>query len=196
MAILQRCVRLIIVVIALTCPLGAQSIPSSDLTTFQTRVDEYVQMHRRLAGPLPAVAVTSNMDDVLGRMDALRAGLQVARKGDRQGQFFTPAVIRALGERIAAVMSADDIRSAMEDIDEHMPPDMPPLRVNEPLPEDAPFGMVPPPVLRELPTLPGELRYMVLSKALIIWDQQADLVVDIAPGLFDAGTYGKAKSGK
>ena len=52
-----------------------------------------------------------------------------------------------------------------------------------------------PPVLRELPALPGELRYMVLSKALIIWDHQANLVVDIAPGLFDADTY-KARSGK
>ena len=195
MAILQRCARLTIGVIALTCTLGAQAAPSSDLATFQARLDEYVRMHRRLAGPLPAIAVTSNMDDVLGRMDALRARLQTARKGDRQGQFFTAAVIRALRDRIAGVMSAEEIRSAMEDIDEHMPPDMPPLRVNEPLPEGAPFGMVPPPVLRELPALPGELRYMVLSKALIIWDHQANLVVDIAPGLFDADTY-KARSGK
>ena len=84
----------------------------------------------------------------------------------------------------------------MEDIDEHMPLNMPPVRVNEALPEEAPFGMVPPQALRDLPPLPDELRYMVLSKALLLWDHHADLVVDLAPGLFDAASYTKAATRK
>ena len=43
-------------------------------------------------------------------------------------------------------------------------------------------------------TEPAELRYMVLSKALLVWDHHADLVVDIAPGLFDASTYSTGKT--
>jgi hypothetical protein len=50
---------------------------------------------------------------------------------------------------------------------------------------------LPPLALRALPPLPPELRYVVLSKSLIIWDHHADMVVDVAPGVFDAATYRK-----
>lgn len=161
---------------------------------FQSRVDEYVQVHRRVAARLPPLAVTTNLDDVHRRMDALRARIRAERRERTQGDLFRPEVIARFREVVAGSMTGDDIRNAMEDIDEHVPPGMRPLRINEPLPEDAPFGMVPPALLRALPPLPDELRYMVLSKAILIWDQHADLVVDIAAGVFDAGTYAKPKS--
>ena len=191
---LQRWTFLTIGVLAWTCAASAQTTSSRSLTTFQARLDEYVKMHRRVEGPLPPMAVTSNMDDVHRLMDALRARIRAERKAQGQGYLLTPAVVTALRERIAGCMTVADIRNAMEDIEEHTPADMPALKTNEPLPEDAPFGMVPPQALRELPPLPDELRYMVLSKALLIWDHHADLVIDVAPGLFDAATYGNAKS--
>ena len=190
----QRSAFATIGVLALTCALGAQAASSAELATFQSRLDQYVEMHRRVEGPLPPLAVTTNMDDVHRLMDALRVRIRAERKGQAQGYLFSAGLVTVLRERIATVMTADDIRNAMEDIDEHMPPNMHPVRVNEALPEDAPFGMVPPQALRELPSLPDELRYVVLSKAILIWDQHANLVVDVAPGLFDSGTYAKAKT--
>jgi hypothetical protein len=178
-------------VFVLTGAVGAQGTPAKELAAFQSRLDQYVAMHRRLEGPLPPMAVTSNMDDVHRLMDALRGRIRAERQGDVQGHLFSPGMITLLHQRIAGCMTPDDIRNAMEDIEEHTPPGMPALRINEPLPEDAPFGMVPPQALRELPPLPDELRYMVLSKALLVWDHHANLVVDIAPGLFDASTYAK-----
>ena len=183
-------------VLALTYAFGAQAPSSKDLTTFHARLDEYTEMHRRLEGPLHPVAVTTNMDDVHRSMDALRVRIRAERKGQEQGYLFSPGLIEELHERLAAVMTPDEIRNAMEDIDEHMPLNMPPVRVNEALPEEAPFGMVPPQALRNLPPLPDELRYMVLSKALLLWDHHADLVVDIAPGLFDPASYTKAATRK
>ena len=181
-------------VLALICAIGAQGTTSTALATFESRLDQYVAMHRRVEGPLPPMAVTSNMDDVHRLMDALRVRIRAERQGHAQGHLFSPGMITVLHQRIAGCMTPDDIRNAMDDIDEHTPPDMPAVRINEPLPEDAPFGMVPPQALRELPRLPDELRYMVLSKALLVWDHHADLVVDIAPGLFDASTYTTGKT--
>jgi hypothetical protein len=134
---------------------------------------------------------TSDMDEVYRLMAALRARIRAERKDQAQGSLLTPAVTGLLRERIKSCMTADEIAQTMEDIEEHTPPDMPPVRVNEPLPEDAPFGWFPPLALRALPPLPPELRYVVLSKSLIIWDHHADMVVDIAPGVFDAATYRK-----
>jgi hypothetical protein len=134
---------------------------------------------------------TSDMDEVRRRMDALRLRIRTERKGQGRGSLLTPAMVDVLRARVSSSLTTDEIARTMEDIDEHTPPDMPPVRVNEALPTDAPFGLIPPLVLRALPPLPSELRYMVLSKALIIWDHHADLVVDIAPGVFDAATYRK-----
>jgi hypothetical protein len=171
--------------------LVAQRPAPTALATFESRLGGYVEMHRRLEGPIPPLAVTSDMDEVHRLMDALRARIKAERNDQGQGYLFTPAMIQVVRARLAGCLTAQLMAEAMADIDEHTPPDMPPLRVNDALPEDAPFGMVPPEALRALPPLPPELRYMVLSKALVIWDHHADLIVDIAPGVFDATTYGK-----
>jgi hypothetical protein len=163
----------------------------AELSAFEARLATYVETHRRLEGPLPPMLATSDMDEVYRLMTALRARIRAERKDQAQGSLLTPAVSGLLRERISSCMTADEIEQTMEDIEEHTPRDMPPVRVNEPLPEDAPFGWLPPLALRALPPLPPELRYVVLSKSLIIWDHHADMVVDIAPGVFDAATYRK-----
>jgi hypothetical protein len=115
-------------------------------------------------------------------------------KREGLGYLLSAEVVKVVRERIAGCLSLDDISDVMADIDEHAPPGMPFPRVNEPLPEDAPFGLIPPQALKDLPRLPPELRWVVLSNALLIWDHHADLVVDIAPGVFDASSYRSRKS--
>jgi hypothetical protein len=169
-----------------------QTGDSTDLATFQERLTRYAEMHRRLEGPLPPLLAAKDMDDVHRLMDALRTRIRAERKGEGQGYLLTPAMVRLFRARVASCLSAQDIADTMADIDEHTPPNMPPVVVNEALPEDAPFGLVPPQLLSVLPPLPAELRYVVLSNALVIWDHHADLIVDIAPDVFDARTYRKA----
>lgn len=179
--------------LALTCLVTAQGAEPNELAGFQSRIDRYVDMHRRLEGPMPPLDAASDMDGVHRLMAELRVRIRGERQREGQGHLLTPAIAELLRVRIAGRLAPADVANAMADIDEHTPPGMPPLRVNEPLPDDAPFGLVPPQVLEALPRLPKELRWMVLSKALLIWDHHADLVVDIAPGLFDASTYTTAK---
>lgn len=180
----------------LPCVVAAQTSAPGELAAFQSRLDRYVEMHRRLEGPLPPLAAAPDMDEVHRLMDALRARIRAERQVQAQakGYLLTPAMVEVVRARIARCLTVEEIATAMADIDEHTPPDMPPLRVNEALPEDAPFGMVPPEVISSLPKLPPELRWVVLSNALVIWDHHADLVVDLAPGVFAAATYRKIKT--
>lgn len=163
------------------------------LEAFQARLDQYVEMHRRLEGPMAPLQVTANMAAVHRAMASLRQRIRTGRNGHDQGDLLTPAMIVVLRQRVAASLTIEEIAEIMEDIEEHTPPAMPAPRVNQPLPDDAPFCFLPPPVLKAPPPLPPELRYTVLGGALIIWDHHADLVVDLAPGVFDPATYGKGE---
>jgi len=169
----------------------AQIDRKAELAAFQTRLDAYVDMHRRLEGPMPPVQVTKDMDEVHRLMDALRGRIRAAR-GTR-GTLITPALVTVFQDVIAATLTLADVVNVSEEIEEHTPPRMARIRANAPLPGNAPFVTIPPPLLRALPELPPELRYVALSGALILWDQHADLVVDIMPRLFDPLTYSSKK---
>jgi hypothetical protein len=170
---------------------GALPDDAGELGLFQRRLAEYAGMHRRLEQPDGPLTVTRDMDHVHRRMDALRTRIRSARKGQTQGYFFNAAMVELLRRRVGGCLTSDEIAETMDSIAEHTPPGMQPLRVNYALPEDAPFGLVPARVIEALPRLPLELRYVVLAGALILWDDHADLVVDIAPGVFDAESYRK-----
>ena len=171
--------------LALAAPerVSAQAAASAELAAFQARVAEYVEMHRRLEGPLPPLQVTKDIDEVHRLMDALRAKIRAAR-GTR-GTIITPATITMFHQIIGSALTLADVVNVSEELEEHTPPRMAKVRANEPLPENAPFVTIPPPLLRALPPLPPELRYIVLAGALIIWDHHADLVVESCPGVFD-----------
>lgn len=173
-------------------PAQAQVDRKAELTAFQTRVDAYIEMHRKLEGPMPPVQVTNDMDEVHRLMDALRAKIKTAR-GTR-ATLLTPAITAMFREIIGSTLTLADVVNVSEELEEHTPPRMAKVRENAPLPGNAPFVTIPPPLLRALPELPPELRYVALSGALIIWDQHADMVLDIMPRLFDPLTYSGKKT--
>jgi hypothetical protein len=91
-------------------------------------------------------------------------------------------------------MTPADVQALMDDLTEHAPPFLAAVRVYQPLPADAPFVPIPPRLFKVLPPLPPELRYVVLEKGLVLWDQHADLVVDTAPGMLDPKLFRTEKS--
>ena len=177
--------------ISMTAPIHARADAKAEIAAFQTRLSAYSAMHRKLEGPVPPLQVTKDMDEVHRLMDQLRARIR-AERGTR-GTLITPGLVEAFKELIASTLTLADVVNVSEEIEEHTPPRMAKIRVNQPLPGNAPFVTIPPPLLRALPELPPELRYVALSGALIIWDQHADLVVDIMPRLFDPLTYSSKK---
>ena len=172
-------------------PVKAQPDAKAEVAAFHTRLNAYAEMHRKLEGPLPPIQVTKDMDEVHRLMDQLRGRILEAR-GPR-GTLITPALTEVFKQIIGSTLTLADIVNVSEELEEHTPPRMDKVRVNRPLPGNAPFVTIPPPLLRALPELPPELRYVALSGALIIWDHHADLVLDIMPRLFDPLNYSAKK---
>ena len=177
------------VVIMAPRPVAAQTDASAELAAFQKRLDAYMDMHRKFEGPLPPMQVTKDMQEVHRLMTTLRGRIIDAR--GTKGTLITPGLVEVFKQMIGSTLTLADIVNVSEELEEHTPPRMPKVRANAPLPPNAPFVTIPPPLLRALPHLPPELRYVALSGALIIWDQHADLVVDIMPRLFDPLLYSK-----
>jgi hypothetical protein len=152
------------------------------LVEFSSRVWQYVDLHRRLEGPLPPLAVSRDPAVVRNAMDALARALRVARPGVAQGNIFTPRVAFLFRERIAMSVDPWLLAQMIEENEEDMPRHLPALGVNSSFPKGVPFGFVPPSLLRALPPLPEELQYRFVRRTLVLWDHHANLIVDFLPG--------------
>ena len=148
---------------------------------FQTRVNDYVTMHRILEGPLPTLEVSTDMRKVQAAMDALAVRIQAARKDARQGDIFTEVVARMFHRRIASCLVRADLEAILAD-QRYGEQGQPVPRVNAVWPVRVPFDIVPPQLLAALPRLPPELQYRIIGSALVLWDHHANLIVDILPG--------------
>jgi hypothetical protein len=168
--------------------LAAQPDIDRAYAAFTTRIDKYVQMHRRVEGPVSPLLASQELAEVRRLMSDVRRRIK-AESTSEQGRFFTPDVTLALRKRIATVMTRTDVQALVDDVAEHTPPGLPPIRIYEALPADAPFVQIPPPLFKVLPALPPELRYVVLGKGLLLWDHHADLVIDHVPGLFNPRAF-------
>ena len=56
--------------------------------------------------------------------------------------------------------------------------------VNGDYPAGGPVATMRPTLLMALPPLPPELQYRFINMALILWDVQANLIVDFVPDIF------------
>jgi hypothetical protein len=155
---------------------------------FETRINQYVALHRLLEGPLPPLRVTRDMSRIQASMRALALRVQLARADARQGDLITPDVARMFRRRINACLAPEewaaifaDNAADEEDVTVGPPPV---LHVNMEWPEQVPFGFVPPQLLATLPALPPELQYRIIGTTLVLWDHHANLIVDFLPGAF------------
>ena len=155
---------------------------------FQQQVDEYVVLHQLLEVRVPPVRVTTDIEEIQWAVRALGMSIQAARVTARQGDIITPEVARLFKRRIATCLTPEEWevifadRARDEEGEPVQPP--PPLYVNMEWPAAVPFEYVPPQLLHLLPTLPKELHYRIIGRALVLWDHHANLIVDFLPGAF------------
>jgi hypothetical protein len=174
-------------------PLATTSVLQDIVTTqdFDRRVDDYVALHRVLAAVWPLPAPTS-VEQVQRRMAILGDRIRRARAGAAQGDVITADTARMFRRIIAASLSPEEwqiVFAEMADEEADVPITLrPTLHVNMAWPEAMPFQFVPPQLLMRLPPLPPELQYRIIGRSLVLWDQQADLIVDILPGAFSRTT--------
>lgn len=142
---------------------------------FADRVDRYVSLRARLAAPLPPVDGPRGWSNLLARR-YLASALRTARSAARQGDLFTPAATLMFRERLATLTPGERLLPGLAADDEGAPLPL----VNEPLVDEW-MTQVPPRALHALPPLPDGLVYRLVHTDLVLWDEHAEIVVDVLP---------------
>jgi hypothetical protein len=166
-----------------------QAQPSGDdaiaISIFQQRVADYVTLHRLLEGGIAAMRPTTDMEELHVNMRALASRIRAARENAKQGDIFAPAATTLIRRQIAAAVPPEEWAALLAEqaVDEDgRPIAIPELRVNMDWPARVPYNYVPARLLKALPSLPPELQFRIIGRALVLWDHHANLIVDFIPG--------------
>jgi hypothetical protein len=151
---------------------------------FESRVNAYVSLHRRLEGTVPTIAVSDDYAQVKAAIEALGTKLRAMRQDARRGDVFTPEVECWFRQMIDTSLKGCDINALRASLNEENPPSVKfTLTINGRWPKGASLGPMPPRLLADLPSLPDDLEYRFLDRDLVLWDAHANLVVDFIRGV-------------
>jgi hypothetical protein len=149
------------------------------MAEFKARVEEYAELHRRLAKGDARHQETRDPSKITKATETLAAKVQTARAGAKHGDIFTPLVRPAIRRLLAPELKGEDGRDAKAILLDDAPArGTVPFKVNAPYPEDQPRPTVPANLLLTLPALPEPLEYRIVGQHLLLIDTEADLIVD------------------
>jgi hypothetical protein len=151
------------------------------LHVFGQRMAAYSQLHRRAAASVSPLRPTADAHEILQRQADLWAAIVMMRPKARQGDIFDPAVAAAFRSLIAEALTGIDSAAMLRDLfeeSEGLAVDRP--QVNTGYPEGATHEM-PSVLLAALPALPEGIVYRIIDLSLVLWDMDADLIVDVLP---------------
>ena len=168
---------------------GAQSQPPSDevpdftvlvvavpVADFTSRVARYDELRGRLAGALPAVAVSGDVRLIQRGTRSLAKAIRQARRGAARGEFFTSETSAEFRRVLARLMTASVWTAIMEDN-----PGAFRHHIDSAYPAGKTHSTVPGVVLAHLPPLPADIEYRFLGPHLVLYDVQANTIIDRLP---------------
>jgi hypothetical protein len=147
------------------------------LAEFRTRVDEYVSARKEAEKDSPPLKETNNPAQIKTAQEALAARIGALRADARPGDIFTPAVRPIFRRLLAPSTRGAEGRDTKAILAADGPPSVP-LKINAKYPETAPLPTVPPNILKALPPLPKEVEYRLVKKDLLLFDPEAEIIVD------------------
>lgn len=165
-------------------PVAAQDPRDESLVCmFDSRVEQYVQLHRRLERLVPPPIVTSDPYRLFVSRWALAREIRRERSFARQGEIFSPEVAVMFRRIVERTLREDRVDWAvfLEQDGMTLPIE---VEVNGNYPAGGPVSTMSPTLLRALPALPPELQYRFVNMHLILWDVHAGLIVDFVPDVF------------
>ena len=177
--------------LAASCPSsrggGQETNPDAAyVTEFDSRVEQYVKLHRELKAKLPPLPQQTGAEAIAAHQDGLARALRETRAGVKQGEIITPRVAavfrRILWPELKGPGSASAVKTVKEGNPELDPEDKKkpiPMVVNSSYPKDAPLSTMPPSLLLKLPRLPDDvLEYRFVGRDLVVRDVVANVIVD------------------
>jgi len=153
----------------------------SALGTFGERTAAYAALHRKIAQTLPPLEAAENLHALYRTQAKLASGIRAASPHAQQGDIFTPAVAEIFRSTIATALSGVDTDAFLRDLyeDQEAVPGFRP-HVYDSYPRWATHE-VPIVLLLRLPLLPEEIEYRLIDHSLILWDVDANLIIDVLP---------------
>lgn len=149
-------------------------------------------MRQAATAGIPKLDETPAPEEIQAREKALAAALQTERAGAKPGDLFGSA-----RQPIVATVRADwSKRSAAEraallsEVGRISAP-----AVNSVYPPSIPLATFPPDLLTVLPELPEQVEYRFAGPHLILLDIEANLVLDVVPGVLDGAVSASARGG-
>jgi hypothetical protein len=167
----------------------ARAVPRLDreeVEEFLEEVQEYIEHRRKAREELPKLKDKAEPEDVTAYAKGLADNIRARRRGAKQGDVFTPKLARGF-KRIFARELARSGHDRKVVLTEGNPTGdeerlaAPKVVVNGQYIPAAPLSTVPPTLLLALPTLPEEVEYRFVGRALILRDTVANLIVDFIP---------------
>jgi len=166
------------------------------LKKFQGEVEEYVELRKKVLASIPAVSDQSRPEEIVAHQQALTSSIVAYRKGEKQGNFFKPAVEAAVRRTLDEEFKGPDGPALMKAIQQGNPKvegnptaknptkevkETVDVAVNAVYNSAAPFSSVPPALLLKLPPLPEVVRYRFVGRTLILRDTEANVILDFLP---------------
>lgn len=161
----------------------ATNATAATLQEFKKRIDDYVALHNKIEGTLPALPKQTDPITIDKHQRAMASLLQSARKGARHGDIFAPAMQRLVRTLLRPIFRGADGTQIKNEILDAEYKDVK-LVVNGRYPDEVPISTVPPQVLQQLPKLGEALEYRFVKTTMILFDSHAHLIVDFVERAF------------
>ena len=151
------------------------------LQIFAERVAAYAELHQRIDAIFPPWKATDDVASIFGRRAYLAVAITAERPDAKQGDIFQPLAANAVRGIVADALSEVDVEWLLQGLYEEceMPAGYRP-EVNTGYPQWATHEM-PFVLLSALPALPAGIQYRLIDHDLLLWDVDANLIVDVLP---------------
>jgi len=163
-------------------PGGTIPPAAPDFGDFGARVQKYVAYRQPIRDALPHLRSTKNRTEILARKQQLAQKLREGRANAAQGDIFTAENSAQFRRAIAAVFNGANARSVRKTVRQGEPVGDWKPTVNGEFPARMPSTTVPPTLLLRLPALPSQLAYRLVGHDFVLYDIEANMVIDFIPG--------------
>ena len=147
------------------------------IATFEQRVKAYVKLREQLEDKMTKLPEKSTPEQIEAHKTAFEGTVRTARVGAKQGDVFTPAIIKYIRTTIQNEFKGKDRQELRKMVMEADTKGVP-LRVNYPYPEDKELVEMPPTLLLKLPQLPKQVKYRFVNRHMLLVDRENGLIVD------------------
>lgn len=163
---------------------AATNPTAATIQEFIRRVEDYVELHKKLEKTLPALPEQTDPVTIDKHQRALTLLIQSARKGAKAGDIFHPPMQRLVRRLLRPIFQGPDGLQVKSEILDNEYKGNVKLLVNARYPDEVPISTVPPQVLAQLPKLEEELEYRFVKNHMILFDSHAHLIVDLVERAF------------